>query len=182
MLFSVITAALVAGPLPPCSVPELRQSPDYKWSVERIREIVDSAHLIVLAQAVAPDQVPIPRGDSTTWWPGVRFEILQTLRGPVPEKLVLLGDTVSTDDYNPEPVPYRIVRRSGQRGNCFAWEYRVGARYLLLLHQQRGALTARWWPLAPLNEQVRDEADPWVQWVRQRIGNADRNRRPPDES
>lgn len=170
MLFTAITAILVAGPLPPCSVAELRRSSEYKWSIERIREVVDSAHVIVLAEAVAPDQVPITRGDSTVWWPGVRFEILHTLRGHAPEDLVLLGFPAGSDDYNPEPVPYRIVRRSGQRGNCYAWEYKVGARYLLLLRYRRGVLTAQWWPLAPLNEQVRDDADPWLQWVRQRVG------------
>ena len=174
MLLTAITAVLVAGPLPLCSVGELRRSSEYKWSVERIREIVDSAHVIVLAKAVAPDQVPITRDSSTRSWPGVRFEILNALRGPAPEELVLFGNLVETDDYNPEPVPYRIVRRSGQRGNCYAWDYKVGGHYLLLLRQQRGALTSQWWPLAPLNEQVRDDGDPWVQWVRQRVGSAGR--------
>ena len=169
MLFTAIAAILLSGHTPRCSVGELRRSSEYKWSPERIADVVDSAQVIVLAEAVGSDRVPITRGDSTSWWPGVRFAIVQALRGHAPVELVLLGDTASRDDFNPEPVPYRIVRRSGQRGNCYAWEYKIGARYLLLLREHRGVLTAQWWPLAPLNEQVRDDLDPWVQWVRQRV-------------
>ncbi|MFL5607097.1 MAG: phosphatase PAP2 family protein, partial [Gemmatimonadaceae bacterium] len=66
-------------------------------------------------------------------------------------------------------VPYTMVRMAGQRGDCYARQYRRGAEYLLLLrHVDAKTLTPYWIPLAPLNEQVRGSDDAWVTWVRAR--------------
>lgn len=173
MLTALLASLTLAVTFPPaCSVRELRGSPSYQWSAERIGHFVDSADVIVRAKAVAPDRFPVTFRDSTRFYPGVRFEIVDALRGQAPERLVLFGDTVSTDDYNPLPVPYRMVRRSGQRGDCFASEYRIDREYLLLLRRIQGALTTQWMPLAPVNEQVRGEDDPWVKWVSDRVRNS----------
>jgi hypothetical protein len=102
--------------------------------------------------------------------PAVRFEITEVLRGSVQDRqLTLQGTLVDGDDFNPLPVPYRMVRLAGQRGDCFASEYRTGAEYLQLLTENWSGLTARWWPLAPSNEQLRGPDDPWLAWVRDRV-------------
>lgn len=156
--------------LPLCSVGELRRSPGYQWSVKRIAGFVDSADVIVRAKAVALDSVAATYRDSTRWWPGVRFEITELLRGPRPARLVLSGVVVDVDDFNELPVPYQMVRRAGQRGECYASDYRLGAEYLLLLKDGRYfGLNTRWAPLAPLNEQVRGVEDAWLHWVRGRL-------------
>jgi hypothetical protein len=153
-----------------CSVEELRWIPDgYHWPVARIEQLVDEAPVIVRAVAtgVAPD--PAPR---SSLYP-IRFSILGILRGSVTEdELILVGRLVDDDDYNQGDTPYRIVRPSGQRGDCFTNEYRIGAEYLLILKERAGRLTPHWnrYPLAPTNEQVRGVSDPWVLWVQNRVG------------
>ena len=170
MMYSLAVLAMATLTSPSlCSVGELRRSPGYQWTVERIREVVDSAQLIVRAKAVARDRASV-RNRELGPVSRIRFEILDVYRGDRPQQLGLRGDTASTDDYNELPVPYRLVRRAGQRGDCFASEYKLGAEYLLLLRHDRGELTTRWWPLAPLNEQVRGSDDPWVLWVRRQMG------------
>jgi hypothetical protein len=100
----------------------------------------------------------------------VRFTPIEWLRGSVAaDSLAFPGQFVDRDDFNSRSVPYQIVRRSGQRGLCFAMEYRQGAEYLLLLRRASTGLSIRWMPLAPLNEQVRGHDDPWVNWVRERV-------------
>lgn len=77
------------------------------------------------------------------------------------------GELVERDDFNRGPVPYESARTDAMRGACFAYAYRLGAEYLLLLRRGAdGALTPYWAPLLPVNEQVRGADDPWVTWVR----------------
>jgi hypothetical protein len=79
----------------------------------------------------------------------VRFEVLQSIRDSVPGgQLVLWGRVVEMDDFNRMAVPYQMVRRSGQRGDCYASEYKLGAEYLLLLSREAWGLNVRWIPLA----------------------------------
>src|SRR5688500_4721810 len=70
----------------------------------------------------------------------------------------------TTPPDNEGTVPYSFVRREGRHGNCFARQYRQGAEYLLFLNMTAAApaLHPYWAPLAPVNEQVVGEADPWV--------------------
>jgi hypothetical protein len=83
------------------------------------------------------------------------------------------GVLVEQEDLRDGPIPYQMVRPAGQRGNCFATEYRPGAEYLLLLSRSdRAGLTPYWAPLAPLNEQIRGPDDPWVAWVREQLEDA----------
>ena len=174
MMLSIATLVLTFEivsfePTRMCSVGELRSSPGYRWSVERIAEFVDRAAVIVRAKAISGDSLPLVRGDSVRWMSAVRFEVLQSIRDSVPTgQLVLWGKLVEGDDFNRMPVPYQMVRPSGQRGDCYASEYKLGAEYLLLLSREARGLDVRWVPLAPLNEQVRGGDDPWVQWVRGR--------------
>jgi len=166
LVLAVLARGAEVGAVGVCSVVELRASPGsgYRYSVERIRQFVDSALVIVRAQAVSAAPV------TSSWPPArIRFEVLERIRGPDSLRVVeLLGSTVPHDDFNTLEVPYTMVRPAGQRGDCHARDYRLGAEYLLLL--QPGAsetLTPHWKPLAPFNEQVRGATDPWVAWVRQ---------------
>jgi len=166
---ATIAVLLAVGParVEACSVLELRGTPGYRYRPARIAVFVDSATVIVRAVALGPDTT---QHDAT-----VEFSVVEVLRGaPAPRVVRLPGEMVTDDDYNPQPgVPYTMVRRAGQRGACYAREYRAGAEYLLLLRPEPpGALTASWKALAPLNEQVRGAADPWVAWVRARVSGA----------
>lgn len=142
-----------------CSVSELRSSPGYKYRVDRIREFVDSASVIVRARALAAST-----GDTH-----VRFEILENIRGPDSlSHVALRGVLVARNDFNSGTVPYQMVRSAGQRGDCDAQEYRAGADYLLILQERGGeGLSPHWKPLAPFNEQLHGPDDPWLIWVRE---------------
>jgi hypothetical protein len=157
-----------------CSVREMKGGPRYERTTDRIGAIVDQASVIVRAEAVSADSMPVVRGDSVRWFKAVRFAVREVVRDSVPGgQLVLPGWIVDRDDFNRWPVPYQMVRASGQRGDCYASEYRLGAEYLLLLARDARGLNVRWMPLAPLNEQIRDPEDPWLRWVRERA--ADRS-------
>ena len=178
----LVLVAVVALPVPPvphgrslCSVSELRANPGYHYRIERIREFVDSASVIVRAVAIGIDSAgdrPATPPDVRSFEYLIRFRVVETLRGAVLDgRLVLPGILVDRDDFNPNPVPYTIVRLSGQRGDCAAKDYRAGAEYLFILRPSRvdGHLTPYWRPLAPFNEQVRGPDDPWVEWVRAQV-------------
>ena len=163
MIITILPALMlmISRPASSCSVSELRSSPGYRYTVDRIRQFVDSASIIVRAKALAT-----PESDGR-----VRFEILESIRGPDTLSYIeLRGVLVDRDDFNGGTVPYQIVRSAGQRGDCHAQEYRAGAEYLLILQ----LLSPHWKPLAPFNEQLRGSDDPWLIWVR------DAARRPRD--
>lgn len=145
-----------------CSIGELMGSPDYQWRVERVAQKVDSATRIVRVRAV--------RADSTART--IVFEPLEWIRGGdvrSSSALVLPGIAVDHDDFNDQPVPYRIVRPSGRRGSCHAEEYRLRREYLLLLQDGSARYPIFWWPLGPVNEQLRGDDDAWLKWVRAHV-------------
>lgn len=144
-----------------CSVGELRGSAGYRYRVERIEQFVDSASVIVRARALPGDSV-----FAGGFWL-LRFEVIERIRAPDSlTHLELQGFLVAGDDFNDGTVPYTMVRPSGRRGDCYAREYRAGAEYLLLLGVGHLGLTPQWKPLAPVNEQLRGDDDPWLIWVR----------------
>ena len=147
-----------SSPPPPCSVVELRETPGYAWRVHRIAQMVDSASQIVRARAISADSLARR----------VTFEPLEWIRSVTDDtaRFELNGTVVERDDFNRTAVPYQMVRSAGQRGDCFASEYRLGAQYLLLFTDRPRPRTIQWWPLAPVNEQLRGEDDPWLAWVR----------------
>jgi hypothetical protein len=121
--------------------------------------LVDSADRIVRATAVSADT----RAQTVTFAPSEWIRTGET----ADSTLTLNGIAVAHDDFNDGKVPYRLVRPAGRRGSCFALEYRLGAQYLLLLSSHPLPNTIQWWPLAPVNEQLRGDEDPWLTWVRQ---------------
>jgi hypothetical protein len=159
---SLLTLALLSAHVDVarrCEVIELLESPRHEWDIERVSAKVDSATQIVRVRAALADSAAHT----------VSFEPLEWIRGvPTSEYLVLPGVTVGSDDYNRGSVPYHMVRPSGLRGSCFAKEYRLGEQYLLLLRTGAGRSPVYWWPLGPMNEQLRGDDDPWLLWVRER--------------
>lgn len=168
MILSIVGALnffIALLPTGVCSVGELRASPGYRYRVDRIRQFVDSAEVIVRAKALGASHDSLPFSGAAPAW--VRFEVLERLRGPDSlTQLNLRGFLVPRDDFNDGTVPYTMVRSSGQRGDCYAREYQAGAEYLLILRAGGVGLSPQWKPLAPFNEQVRGVDDPWVVWVR----------------
>jgi hypothetical protein len=95
----------------------------------------------------------------------IRFAIIETVKGPRLESLTLEGVLTESDDRYDRPVPYDFVRLAGRMGNCYAQEYARGKEFLFLIKDG----TPYWSPLAPTNEQVSGDSDPWVAWVRGRV-------------
>lgn len=165
MIFSIVLATMVAAPGGGrCSVGELRHNNNgYQYTEARIRQFIDSAEVIVLVRAAGHSPSAGAHASSR-----IKFEVLDRIKAPDSlHQIELLGDVVDRDDFSRLVVPYGLVRPSGQRGDCHAREYRIGAQYLLILGPMSGALTPHWKPLAPFNEQVLGPDDLWVTWVRQ---------------
>ena len=143
-------------------------------SVSRVAtpmELLSQADLVVRVKAVAYQRAP---EDPKIWTSGppdstVRFQVLETLRGQARPTVLLHAYLVYEDDFNDQKSPYTFVRPGGRTGSCFANSYREGAEYLLFLKRERNAaaLTVNWSALAPVNEQLHDENDPWLLWVRE---------------
>ena len=164
LLLSIAIVGLPVPPAIPCSIGELRESPGYQYRIDRVAENVDSAARIVRVRAIRADS-----GAST-----VTVLAVEWLRGKEnSDTIVLRGVAVERDDFNALPVPYQMVRPAGQRGDCYAHEYRLGREYLLLLRDGVGRYPLYWWPLGPVNEQLHGVDDAWLKWVRERV-----NRRP----
>ena len=177
MTVSTFLASLILAISPAstyrCSVRTLRENPEgYFYQLAAIRRIVADAE--VIARVTAIDSA---RGESLqssrSMSGSVVFRVEEVLRGSrTLDTLRLPGRLVSHDDFNTGAVPYRMVRSAGQRGDCYATEYRRGAEYLLLLKSDRRGLSPWWAPLAPVNEQLRGARDAWLVWVRREINRA----------
>lgn len=166
-----------------CSVSTLRRQPGYLYTVPQIREMVQAADVAV--RAIAVDTLPhgpydsIPQSEITTvdlseiivtGYPEFRFRPVEVVRGPFSEgEFTFPGIVADGDDFNALSVPYRMVRSAGQRGDCYARDYRLGAEYLFLLKRRDDVLTPHWFALGPTNEQIRGDDDPWLQWVREQL-------------
>ena len=116
----------------------------------------------------------------------VRFAVEEVLRGEdIGSELIRPGFAVNEDDYNTDTIPYIWARADAQTGGCFAFSYRLGAEYLLILKRAApnsvlfgaGTLTPYWAPLRPTNEQLRGPHDPWLAWVRRTLVSQHRSRR-----
>jgi hypothetical protein len=100
----------------------------------------------------------------------VRFEVLEVLKGErIAAPLAFEGELLDRDDPNDRPAPYNFVRPLGRSGNCFAFHYKQGGEYLLLLRSRNGSLTPYWATLGATNEQLFGSDDKWLTWVRERI-------------
>jgi hypothetical protein len=151
----------------------LLSSSSFACSVRSIAtptELVGGADVIVRAVA---SEYEVPPANPADWTSGVpdsvvKFDIVEVLRGNAPPSLTLHGYLTQRDDYNDKEPPYTFVRPAGRAGSCFANSYRQGAEYLLFLKRTNGTeeLTVNWAALAPVNEQLHGDKDPWLSWVR----------------
>ena len=159
LAFPLVLGVLTAVPASPCDV-IVMQSP---------ADLVRQADAIVvvrsLSYATAPSEKYGPNGEPES---RVRFQVVEVLKGSgIGNELVLPGFLGAVDDFNDQRPPYTSVRSFGRRANCFADEYRQGGLFLLFLTMtERSGYTARWAPLAPINEQLHAGEDPWLAWVR----------------
>jgi hypothetical protein len=134
-------------------------------------EMIRSADAIV--RVLASEYVTAPTNPDvvTTGVPdsGIRFNVLEVIRGPGIETTIILPGYLSNrDDFNDHAAPYSFVRPNGRSGSCIANTYRTGGQFLLVLKRRtEGDYTVNWYALGPVNEQLRSETDPWLLWVRQ---------------
>ncbi len=137
-------------------------------SAQSTRALVRQAEVVVLARALEQRRPP----DLTGFPPvQVKFQVLELLRGSnFPPEFWIRGALTDKDDFNTGAVPYLQVRSDGLRGSCYAYFYREGGDFLLLLHRdEEGVLSPYWGIFAPTNEQVRGPSDPWVAWTRSQL-------------
>jgi hypothetical protein len=145
----------VIGPVPSAG--------DYVRSADVIVRATPTGYAVEAAgnRLVGPNGAPSSQ---------VAFRVLEVLKGSaVARELTLPGRLSDDDDFNRGPVPYAWARPSSH-APCYADFYRVEAEFLLILRETSpGVLSARWAPLAPLNEQLRGSDDPWLLWVRDQL-------------
>ena len=139
-------------------------SPD---SVVASRLVTDAA---VIVRAKVVEAISAGASANAAGTAGVRFERIELIKAAdsvPPVFTVSPGTLVDLDEFNTHSVPYRVVRRSGLAGTCYATAYRRGAEYLLFMNRGAdGGWTPYWAPLMPTNEQLRRPTDPWLLWVR----------------
>jgi hypothetical protein len=138
-------------------------------------KLVRDADMIVRAFAV---EYASPPSNPQIWTTGVpdskiRFKVIESISGPAVSDVALPGYLVDRDDFNDKPSPYTFVRPGGRSGSCFANWYRSGGQFLLFLKKTKaGDLTVNWYALAPVNEQLHSDNDPWLLWVREQAQRA----------
>ena len=98
----------------------------------------------------------------------IQFDVIETLKGRVVGTLMIRGVLSDRDDFN-EAGANQNQARPGAGGPCYAYSYRRGAKYLLMLRNTPEALTPYWSPLSRVNDQLRSDDDPWLAWVRRRL-------------
>jgi hypothetical protein len=175
-LAAAISASSLVHAMPSrmCSFDEAPNTP-HLGTLEWVQSLVHDADLIIRARALRYGEgdhylVP-PDAAGLGGARAIEFAVLENL---TPRSAVAMARTLyiggyltNQDDFNRGAVPYLQVRSSGQRGSCFASEYRRGGEFLLLLRlEPSGYYTPYWALLSPLNEQIRGADDPWLQWVR----------------
>ena len=164
-IWALLASAIFAPAAYPCSI---------VGAISNLKLVAD-ADAIVRATAVeyaSPPASPL----RTTGVPDstVRFKVIETIRGPQMADLTLPGYIVNKDDFNDHKPPYTFVRPGGRSGSCFANSYRAGAQFLLFLKKNSaGEFTVNWYALAPVNEQLHSDIDPWLLWVREKAQTAE---------
>lgn len=170
MIVPILAALLLAPaqevrPAPAfCSVSREAGEAAQPPSVESTRALVRRAEVVVRARAGE-----YRRSAEVREFPPyeIRFQVLEVLHGSdVPADLWMHAGPVEHDDFNDHAVPYLSVRPDGRMGGCYAYFYRVGGEFLLLLRRDGRGLLTPYWAGGPTNEQVRGASDPWVVWVR----------------
>jgi len=133
--------------------------------------MVQQAQVIVHARVASHNMAGVSDADNfPESWGTVVLNVVRVIKGDFRDnELHVVGGISEEDDFNRGPVPYTGIRIGGQ-GPCKAYNYRVGAEYLLLLRKNNhDALDPYWTSLEPTNEQVRGASDPWIVWVENEV-------------
>ena len=145
------------------------------------KTMVAQADLILRATAVEYFGPELPIGTRRLWNSNIHFSVEEIVKGQYGKPtLILPGFLGDRDDWNRQNPPYTSAR-PGADGSCFAHGYRKGGQFLLMLKKWDGSLseiiagrpldgyTISWYPLGPVNEQLRSPDDPWLHWVREQV-------------
>jgi len=139
-------------------------------------ELVREAETIVLAKVVAgtlehvgnPEWPSIEMTqfhDQRGLGPQVTFEVVRTLKGAPPARRFDLLGSLKYFGPNQGKPPYNLARPGARRGMCFAFDYKLGGTFLLLLKDG----SPHWSPVRPTNEEVLGTEDRWLVWVETQI-------------
>ena len=165
---SAVLIVLNAIPVFPCST-TIHLGP---------QKMVAQADLILRVTAVSDVLPVLPNSERRIWNSNVLFSVEEVVKGEYGSPTISLpGALTDQDEWNLGMPPYMSARPSADAG-CFTHAYRKGGQFLLMLKKWDGTLaqglpldgyTIGWYPLGPVNEQLRSPDDPWVQWVRQQV-------------
>ena len=153
-------STILATPALACSVREMTSPEDLARQADGIYHVRAARYFAGPKPASSLPPGPRPNVPSR-----IGFDVVATLKGPKRTRFQFPALSSADDDFNPDPVPYAMVRPDGRHGTCFAVGYRVGGEYLLLLRKG----TPYWSPLAPTNEQVTGPGDKWIGWVTKQV-------------
>jgi hypothetical protein len=144
----IITLTMLSAPVGACTADRRQTRPEY---------ITAKAERILRAEVIRYDPGGSERNGNVT------FKVLEILKGDFAASFITLpGQTEYYEGKNDQEPPYRIVRPGGRHGNCFASDYKMGGQFLLFLADR----SVEWAPLAAVNEEISNEDDPWVWWVK----------------
>jgi hypothetical protein len=139
----------------------------------RVRAVEYSSPPPTLSSRMAVEFVPASTVD---------FLVEEVVKGKYEKTHIILpGYLTEQDEWNRQDQhpPYASARPSADAG-CFAHGYHKAGLFLLVLRkweasfgslagQSSDGYTLGWFPLGPVNEQLRSSDDPWVQWVREQV-------------
>ena len=118
-----------------------------------VEEMLIKADLIVVATVIGFKEINNISN--------VLFETDKLIQGDfVKQYLLFRGNKVDTTLANKTKVPYTEGRRR-LPGSCISEDYELGARYLLILRNDK----LYWSPFNPVNEKITGEYDPWLMWI-----------------
>jgi hypothetical protein len=130
--------------------------------------LISNAEVVVRATAIKYTREP--QSNIRNYPTEIDFRVEEILKGEnVPSSLILNGYLRDKDDYNDRPAPYNFVRKGGRGGSCFAENYKRGAEFLLFLIEIDGKYWLQHYPLAPINEQLRNKDDEWLIWIKNQL-------------
>jgi hypothetical protein len=136
--------------------------------VASAQTLISKAEVVVRATAIK--YIREPQSNIRKYPTEIEFRVEEILKGKnVPTSLVLNGYLTDRDDYNERPAPYGFVRKGGRGGDCFADNYKREAEFLLFLTEKDGKYWLQHYPLAPINEQIRNKDDEWLIWVKNQL-------------
>jgi|SRR5688572_18263291 len=161
------------GPAAACQIVTFKGSPAKPTAIE----LIGRADVIVVAVAresvpasLPQPEIPLFNDPEPRRTDRILFEVTETLKGKAAAPLLFKGYFTDRDDFNNVAIPANGVRPNGLGGGCFAYHYRRDAAYLLFLQRTpNGELSPYWDALSRLNDQIRPNGDPWLDWVRSRV-------------